>query len=619
MSEQNKTVQQKRPPAGRGPFGGGPGYQGAGEKPKNFRKSVGSLVKTMRPYLPWVLIAVLFTAGGTVAAILAPTYLGKLTDQIAVSLFGLPIDMTEVAKFGVILAIFYACSMLLNYTQSFIMAGVNQGLSKDLRTRISKKINRLPLKYFDGHATGDTLSRVTNDVDTIGQALNQSFSTLIMSVIMLIGVLIAMFVTCWQLALVIVVTVPVGFALMMAVIKISQKYFKAQQRELGELNGQIEETYSGHNVVKAFNAAGAAEKDFDAINGKLFNSALNAQFLSGLMMPIMGFIGNFGYVAVCAVGATLFVNGTLTGLGVITSFFIYVRLFQNPLANLAQAFNALQSAAAAAERVFDFLGEEEQSDESQKPRTLARVEGRVEFKHARFGYNPDKIIIKDFSASVEPGQKVAIVGPTGAGKTTIVNLLMRFYELNGGEILIDGVPIGQMRREDVRGLFGMVLQDTWLFEGSVKENIVYAKEGVTDGEVVEACKAANIDHFIRTLPKGYDMHLDDDVNISGGQRQLMTIARAMVQNSPMLILDEATSNVDTRTEQLIQDAMDKATAGRTSFVIAHRLSTIKNADLILVMKDGDVIESGSHNRLIEQNGFYAELYNSQFNLEAAAV
>ncbi|GHU99799.1 ABC transporter [Clostridia bacterium] len=629
MSEENKSA-VKRPQVKRGgPMGGGPGYQGGGEKPKNFKKSIGKLIGSMKPYAFSVLIAVLFTAGGTVLAILAPTYVGKLTDQISVSMEiwaegvlvrpSLPIDMAAVTKFGVILAIFYGCSMLLNYTQSFIMAGVNQGLSKSLRTRISKKINRLPLKYFDGHATGDTLSRVTNDVDTIGQTLNQSFSQLISSVIMLVGVAIAMFVTAWQLALVVVITVPLGLGVMMVVIKFSQKHFKAHQTQLGSLNGQIEETFSGHNVVKAFNAARGAEQDFDETNAKLFKSAKKSQFMSGLMMPIMGFIGNFGYVAVCAVGAVLLVNGTLASIGIISSFFLYVRLFQNPLANLAQAATSLQGAAAAAERVFEFLDEKEQEDESQKPKKLPAVKGAVEFKNVCFGYNPDKIIIKDFSASVKPGQKVAIVGPTGAGKTTMVNLLMRFYELNAGKILIDGVPIDEMRREDVRGLFGMVLQDTWLFEGTIRENIIYAKEGVTDEDVIKACKAANIDFFIRTQPNGYDMHLDDDVNISGGQRQLMTIARAMVQNSPMLILDEATSNVDTRTEQLIQDAMDKITKGRTSFVIAHRLSTIKNADLILVMKDGDVIESGDHESLIKKNGFYAELYNSQFNLEASVA
>lgn len=470
----------------------------------------------------------------------------------------------------------------------------------------------MPLRYFDSRSYGDVLSRVTNDVDTIGQTLNQSVSTLISSVIMLGGVLIAMFVTRWEMALTALLTVPLGMLLMLLIVGKSQKYFIGQQNYLGELNGKIEETYAGQNVVKAFNAEQKVREDFDRTNRNLFNSAWKSQFLSGLMMPLMTFVSNLGYVAVAVAGVLLFINGRIAEPGIITSFFIYVRLFQNPINQIAQVANTLQSTAAAAERVFEFLDEPEQEDETGKPDAIENVTGRVEFRNVRFGYTPDREIIHNFSAVIEPGQKVAIVGPTGAGKTTMVNLLMRFYEVSGGEILIDGVPVSSVKREAVRSLFGMVLQDTWLFNGTIRENVAYAKRDATDGEIEEACRAANADHFISTFAGGYDMVLDDDTNLSGGQRQLLTIARAMVQDSPMLILDEATSNVDTRTEQLIQDAMDRLTAGRTSFVIAHRLSTIKNADLILVMKDGNIIEQGSHDDLLAADGFYASLYNSQF-------
>lgn len=627
MSNSNKENTQARPAVRvvvGGP-GGGMHGMGGGAKAKDFKGSILKLIKFMKPYLPLVLLAIIFTTIATVLSILAPTYVGKLTDAIAVSMnitlpngmviAGQQIDMIEVAKFAIILAIFYGCNLLLSYTQSFIMAGVNQSVSKSLRSAISKKINKLPLKYFDKHTTGDMLSRVTNDVDTIGQTLNQSVSTLISSVIMLTGVLVMMFVTCWQLALTTIITVPISLIIVLIIVKFSQKYFKQQQKNLGALNGHIEEIYSGQNVVKAFNGEAKAEKQFDEINGRLFTSARKSQFLSGLMMPLMSFISNLGYIAVCAVGGSLFVNGTIATFGIITSFFMYVRLFQNPLTQIAQATGNLQSTAAASERVFELLGEKEQENEDDKPALLNKVKGKVEFRNVRFGYDADKTIIHNFSATIKPGQKVAIVGPTGAGKTTMINLLMRFYEINDGQILIDDVPIDKMRRDDVRACFGMVLQDTWLFNGSIKDNIVYSKSGVSDEEVISACKAANVDHFITTLAGGYNMILNDDANISGGQRQLLTIARAMIQNSPMLILDEATSNVDTRTEQLIQDAMDKITYGRTSFVIAHRLSTIKNADLILVMKDGDIIESGTHKQLISKEGFYSELYNSQFSIE----
>jgi len=608
------------PPKGhQGPMGGMMGGRGSGEKAKDFKGSLAKLIKYLRPYLIIIFVAIAFTIISTVLSILAPTYIGKLTDEVAVSMFGLQIDMGAVTKFALILAIFYGVGMALSYAQAFIMAGVNQNVSRSLRKSISKKINKIPLKYFDSHNTGDLLSRVTNDVDTIGQTLNQSVSSLISAVIMLVGVLIAMFITSWQLALTALITVPLSFAIIMVVVKLSQKYFIAQQRNLGALNGHIEEIYSGQNVVKAFNGEKKAQIKFDEINSHLLLSGKKSQFLSGLMMPIMSFVSNLGYVAVATVGAALFVNGQIASFGILSSFFIYIRLFQNPLAQIAQAASNLQGTAASSERVFEFLEEKEQENEDQKVLELEHVKGKVEFRNVYFGYDENKTIIKGFSATVKPGQKVAIVGPTGAGKTTMINLLMRFYEINEGQILIDDVPINEMKRENVRALFGMVLQDTWLFNGTIKENIVYAKTGVSDEQVKSAAEASNVDHFINTLAGGYEMMLDDDANISGGQRQLLTIARAMVQNSPMLILDEATSNVDTRTEQLIQNAMDKVTKGRTSFVIAHRLSTIKNADLILVMKDGNIIESGTHNELIEQHSFYSELYNSQFLLNDAAA
>ncbi len=591
---------------------GGPMGRGGFEKPKNFKASIKRLLLFLKPQYPAIILALLFSAAATVLSVLAPGYINDITNEIFVAVFGIPIDMGEVGRIGVTLVIFYGATFLLNYVQSFLMASVNQKTSKRMRGLIAKKINDVPLRYFDSRSYGDVLSRVTNDVDTIGQTLNQSVSTLISSVIMLGGVLIAMFVTRWEMALTALLTVPLGMLLMLLIVGKSQKYFIGQQNYLGELNGKIEETYAGQNVVKAFNAEQKVREDFDRTNRNLFNSAWKSQFLSGLMMPLMTFVSNLGYVAVAVAGVLLFINGRIAEPGIITSFFIYVRLFQNPINQIAQVANTLQSTAAAAERVFEFLDEPEQEDETGKPDAIENVTGRVEFRNVRFGYTPDREIIHNFSAVIEPGQKVAIVGPTGAGKTTMVNLLMRFYEVSGGEILIDGVPVSSVKREAVRSLFGMVLQDTWLFNGTIRENVAYAKRDATDGEIEEACRAANADHFISTFAGGYDMVLDDDTNLSGGQRQLLTIARAMVQDSPMLILDEATSNVDTRTEQLIQDAMDRLTAGRTSFVIAHRLSTIKNADLILVMKDGNIIEQGSHDDLLAADGFYASLYNSQF-------
>ena len=492
-----------------------------------------------------------------------------------------------------------------------VMTVVTQKVNRGLRDGISHKINRLPVSYFQSTSTGDVLSRVTNDVDTIGQTLQNSLTSLVSAVTMFIGSVVMMLSTNWVMALTAIVSSMLGFGLMLGIMSRSQKYFVARQRWLGDLNGHIEEIYTGHNVVGLFGAEQREQQAFDRINSKMQETDWKSQFMSGLMMPLMGFIGNFAYVAVCVVGAVLAMNGTIS-FGVIVAFMMYVRLFTSPLSQLAQAATNLQSAAAAAERVFEFLEAKEMPDESHLPAQTKTVRGEVAFDHVRFGYTPDKIIIHDFSEHVQPGQKVAIVGPTGAGKTTMVNLLMKFYPLGGGEIRIDGVPLSQMTREHVHDLFGMVLQDTWLFEGSIRDNLCYGKEGITDEQLDQVTRATGLYHLIHTLPEGYDTQLSDKLNLSAGQKQLMTIARAMIENAPMLILDEATSSVDTRTEMLIQQAMDTLTKGRTSFVIAHRLSTIKNADKILVMRHGDIIESGTHEELLQKGGFYAELYNSQF-------
>lgn len=521
------------------------------------------------------------------------------------------INLDNIFKICMILVVIYLVAYVVNFVQGFIMATVNQRVSRDLRSRISVKINKLPLKYFDKVSYGEVLSRVTNDVDTIGQTLNNSVNTLIGAAALFIGSLIMMFVTNWIMAISGVVATIIGFVLMIVIISKSQKYFVAQQNVLGQVNGFVEEAYSGQEIIKAYNAEEGTTGAFEVINKKLYSSAWKSQFYSGLMQPLMGFIGNLGYVVVCVVGAVL-VHYNIINFAVIVAIMIYIRLFTQPLSQLAQGVTNLQSTAAASERVFEFLDQEEMPDESMLTKKLENIKGEVEFKHVKFGYTPEKMVIKDFSVKIRPGQKVAIVGPTGAGKTTLVNLLMKFYNVNDGDILIDGVSIKDISRENVHAIFGMVLQDTWLFQGSVKENIRYSKTDVTDEIIVSACKECGIDHFIRTLEHGYDTILDDNTNISAGQKQLMTIARAMVENAPMLILDEATSSVDTRTELLIQRAMDKLTENRTSFVIAHRLSTIKNADIILVMKDGDIIETGNHEELIKKNGFYADLYNSQF-------
>ena len=540
----------------------------------------------------------------------------KIMDNLPESIYNLikpTMDLAAAKRIIITLVCLYLLSAIFGYIQSYSMTTVSNGFAKDLRTRISVKINKLPLKFFDSHEIGDILSRVTNDVDTIAQNLNQSLATLISSVTLFIGSIIMMFTTNWVMAITAILSTLFGFTFMISILKKSQKYFISRQEELGNINGHIEEIYSGHNVVECYNAKGEVTKTFDELNGRLRECNKKSQFLSGLMQPMMGFIGNFGYVMVCIVGALLTMKGHIT-FGVIVAFMIYVRLFTNPLSQIAQAMTSLQTTAAASERVFEFLDEKEMTDESNKTKVLdkTKVKGDIEFKNVKFGYDDSRLIIKDFSASAHPGEKVAIVGPTGAGKTTMVNLLMKFYEINSGDILIDGVSIRDLTRENIHDLFVMVLQDTWLFDGTIRDNIKFNQENITDEEIWAACKTVGVDHFIKTLPGGLDCVIGENDSISGGQKQLLTIARGMIENAPFLILDEATSNVDTRTEELVQKAMDKLMEGRTSFIIAHRLSTIKNANLILVMNEGNIIEQGTHEELMKKNGFYADLYNSQF-------
>ena len=540
----------------------------------------------------------------------------KIMDNLPESIYNLikpTMDLAAAKRIIITLVCLYLLSAIFGYIQSYSMTTVSNDFAKDLRTRISVKINKLPLKFFDSHEIGDILSRVTNDVDTIAQNLNQSLATLISSVTLFIGSIIMMFTTNWVMAITAILSTLFGFTFMISILKKSQKYFISRQEELGNINGHIEEIYSGHNVVECYNAKGEVTKTFDELNGRLRECNKKSQFLSGLMQPMMGFIGNFGYVMVCIVGALLTMKGHIT-FGVIVAFMIYVRLFTNPLSQIAQAMTSLQTTAAASERVFEFLDEKEMTDESNKTKVLdkTKVKGDIEFKNVKFGYDDSRLIIKDFSASAHPGEKVAIVGPTGAGKTTMVNLLMKFYEINSGDILIDGVSIRDLTRENIHDLFVMVLQDTWLFDGTIRDNIKFNQENITDEEIWTACKTVGVDHFIKTLPGGLDCIIGENDSISGGQKQLLTIARGMIENAPFLILDEATSNVDTRTEELVQKAMDKLMEGRTSFIIAHRLSTIKNANLILVMNEGNIIEQGTHEELMKKNGFYADLYNSQF-------
>lgn len=590
----------------------GPHNRGrAPEKSKDFKGAWRKLLRLCRGYLPAICIALVCAVGGTVLTLLGPEQLKKLTNVITEGILT-GIDLNAVSDIGALLVCFYAASMLLSSVQSWTLTTVTQRVARKMRADISAKINRLPMAYFNRTSTGDILSRVTNDVDTIGQSLKNSFGTLVSSVVQMLGALVMMLLNDAAMTGTAIGATVLGFGLMFFIMSRSQKYFLRQQRSLGSLNGHIEEIYSGHTVVKAYNGERAAREEFNKRNEALRVNGFKAQCLSGLMPPLMGFIGNLGYVAVCVVGATLVIRGRIE-FGVIVAFMMYIRLFTQPLNQIAQAMQSMQSAAAAGERVFEFLEAEELSDEHDVPRRLEHPQGRVEFDHVRFGYeDSDRIVIKDFSAVAQPGQKVAIVGPTGAGKTTMVNLLMRFHELKGGEIRIDGVPTSQMSRAEIHDLFCMVLQDTWLFEGTLRENLMYNTTGKTDEDMRRACKAVGLDHFVRTQPKGYDTVLNDRVSLSQGEKQQLTIARAMIADKPMLILDEATSSVDTRTELKIQRAMDELMRTRTSFVIAHRLSTIKDADLILVMRDGDIVESGTHEALLRQGGFYAELYNSQF-------
>lgn len=600
----------------------GPGMGGVGEKAKDFKGAIKRLFKELKPFRVLIITALILAALGSILALVAPNKLSELTDTISAGLIVTKdapepfMDMDTIKGIALFLAILYVVSALFTYIQSLAMSDVANKFAKSLRSRISVKINKLPLKYFDKNSIGDILSRVTNDVDTIAQSMNMSLATLVSSFTQFFGAIIMMFYTNWIMAITAIVSSSIGFAFTLIILSKSQKYFVARQEELGNLNGHIEEIYSGLNVVKVYNGKRQANEKFDELNKKVYNANRKSQFLSGLMQPIMNFIGNFGYVAVCIVGALLTMNNVIS-FGVIVAFITYVRLFTNPLSQMAQATTSLQTTAAASERVFEFLDEEEMPNQEEITQVLRKedVKGNIEFENVVFQYaDAEKPTIKNFSAKALPGQKVAIVGPTGAGKTTMVNLLMKFYDINSGDIKIDGVSTKNLTRENIHELFTMVLQDTWLFSGTVKENIVYNNENISDEKVVEVCKTVGLDHFIRTLPHGYDTELSDNDSVSAGQRQLLTIARGILQDAPFLILDEATSNVDTRTEELVQQAMDKLAEGKTSFIIAHRLSTIKNADLILVMKDGNIIEQGNHEELMEKNGFYADLYNSQFAL-----
>ena len=573
-----------------------------------------SLFTQMKPYikgfqLPFV-IAVTGAIISSIITVFGPYKLREITNLITEGLVG-EMDLGAISNIGFFLAFLYVVGSLINYAQGYAISDMIQHFSKRLRTAIAEKINRLPLSYFDSHSQGDTLSRVTNDVDTVGQSLTQSLGTLISSVLLLIAVLFMMFYTNVVLSFVTIGSVLLGFVFSAVLMAKSQRYFQEQQSNLAAINGYVEEMYSGHNVITSYNGAEKTRLAFNALNQNLYTSMWKSQFISGIMFPLMNFVGNFGYVMVVIVGATMAINGSIS-MGTIVAFMVYVRIFSQPLSQIAQGTTTLQSASAAMGRVFEFLAEADMEDDSHKLQQLTNVKGHVQFKDVFFGYNPDKTIIHDFSAEAKAGQKIAIVGPTGAGKTTIVNLLMKFYDIERGQIMIDGVDIKDMQRSEVHDAFSMVLQDTWLFEGTIKENLIYNQKDITDQAVVEAAKAVGVHHFIMTLPDGYDTVLDDTVSLSVGQKQLLTIARALLKDAPLLILDEATSSVDTRTEELIQKAMDKLMEGRTSFVIAHRLSTIRNADLILVMRDGNIIEQGNHDQLMEQGGFYADLYNSQF-------
>lgn len=581
-------------------------------KDGGIRTAVPRLSEYLHGDIGVIILALVLAALSAVMTIIGPNKIGDMATIMSDGLLG-GIDLGKIAKIGIFLAAIYLLSALFGFVQHYIMAVVTLKMSYRMRGELSEKINRVPQKYFNTHTQGDILSRMTNDVSTLQQGLTNSLPTIISAATQFVGCLIMMFATQWRLALISLAVTFVGMGLVVLIMSRSQRFFAARQKSLGELNGFVEEMYSGHEVVRISRAERKVLSHFDSLNAAVYDANWRSQFLSGIMQPLMNIIGNIAYVAVCVVGSILAMNGTIE-FGVIVSFILYVRLFTTPLTQIAQGMTNMQTASASAHRIFDFLESEEMADESEKTAELPEIRGKVSFEHVRFSYpdTPDKVIIKDFSAEVCPGQKVAIVGPTGAGKTTMVNLLMRFYEIGSGEIKIDGVPITELTREKVHELFSMVLQDTWLFEGTVRENLVYNMQGITDEQLEQVCRACGLDKFVHSLPNGFDTVLSESASISAGQKQLLTIARAMLQNAPMLILDEATSSVDTRTELIIQRAMDELTKGRTSFVIAHRLSTIKNADLILVMKDGDVIESGTHDELMQRGGFYAELYNSQF-------
>jgi ATP-binding cassette subfamily B protein len=624
MTTQNQNSQPAMP-ARRGPMGGGPmnggpmgGMMRGGEKARDFKGTMSKLLKYLSVYKVSIVIVLIFAAASTVFSILGPKILGKATTKLfegvlaQISGTGTGIDFVYIGNIILLVTGLYVVSAVFSYIQGWIMTDVAMKLTYQFRKEISQKINRLPLRYFDGTNQGEVLSRITNDVDTISQTLNQSMTQIITSIISMIGILAMMLSISWIMTLVALVIVPLSALVISIVVKQSQKYFRQQQDFLGHVNGHVEEMYGSHTVMKAFNGEARSVEKFDTYNATLYSSAWKSQFLSSIMMPLMNFIGNLGYVVVCILGGWLVLRNAIT-VGDIQAFIQYVRSFTQPISQIANISNTLQQTAASAERVFEFLGEAEEVPDPSEPVKLANVAGSVEFKDVHFGYSADKTIINDFCAAIKPGQKIAIVGPTGAGKTTMVKLLMRFYDVNSGSILVDGHDIRDFTREDLRHIFGMVLQDAWLYNGSIMENIRYGRLGASDVEVVNAAKTAYVDHFIRTLPEGYNMVLDEEAsNVSQGQKQLLTIARAILADPRILILDEATSSVDTRTEVLIQKAMDALMQNRTSFIIAHRLSTIRNADLILVMNNGDIVEQGTHDELLAKNGFYASLYNSQF-------
>ena len=611
MAQNNNSSNKNKPVMG--PHARGMG----GEKAKDFKGGISRLLKYLKPFIGSIIFCVLLAVAGTFLSVYAPKYATKLTTLLSEGVY----SMDTVANICFVYIILVVSGQVISVVQRYIMAGINTKICRKLRGEISSKINRLPLSYFDKNAYGDVLSRITNDVDTISFNLNNSITTLITSIISIICIPIFMFSISWELTLVALGTIPITLVLILIVVKFSQKHFKTQQKALGAVNGQIEEVYSAQLIVKVFNGQKKENKKFDGINQTLYKSAYKSQFISGMMYPVMNFVTNLSYVLCCVISAILIINGKygIAFIGELAIFLNYIRQFNNPLQQLSTISSSLQATVAASERVFEFLDEQEQLAEQDKTAKIEQLKGLVEFNNVKFGYAADKTIIKNLSFVAKPGQKIAIVGPTGAGKTTIVNLLMRFYEIDDGNISIDGVNTKDMKREDVRKLFAMVLQDTWLFDGTIRDNLKYGNPNATEEEVIEACKASNIWHFIQTLPNGLDFNIDEKSSLSAGQKQLFTIARAMVQDAPMLILDEATSSVDTRTEELIQSAMDKLTVGKTSFIIAHRLSTIKNADLILLLKDGDVVEQGKHKKLLELNGEYASLYNSQFLLENSAV